>query len=195
MIRAVLPVLIILAVVFQLVTNREVQQPPGVLAPRAPIQTMLRDAQPILKDGYLITPLASFEVEARVLGAERYWFGRESDLSPVDLALGWGAMSSREVLDEIRILQGGRFYHWYARELPIPAHQITHQSANMHLIPATGEVAGELKSIRRGHLVRLEGYLVQINAQDGWTWRSSLTRADSGHGACEVVYVEGVTIL
>ena len=195
MIRAVIALLIILAAVFQLVTNREVQQPPGVLAPRAPIQTMLRDAQPILKDGYTIRPLASFDVEARVLGSERYRFGRESDLSPVDLALGWGAMSSQEVLDKISISQGGRFYHWRSQELPIPAHQITNQSANMHLIPATGEIAGELKRVRRGHLVRLEGYLVQINAQDGWTWRSSLTRADSGHGACEVIFVDRITIL
>ena len=35
----------------------------------------------------------------------------------------------------------------------------------------------------------LAGWLVQADASDGWRWRSSLSRDDSGAGACEVVYV------
>ena len=43
--------------------------------------------------------------------------------------------------------------------------------------------------MRKGDRVRIDGWLVQANAPDGWRWRSSLTRDDSGGGACEVVYV------
>ena len=31
--------------------------------------------------------------------------------------------------------------------------------------------------------------LVEVRGADGWTWRSSLSREDSGNGGCEVVYV------
>lgn len=168
----------------------EVRHGPGVLAPNAPVQTA-RGEVPLLRQGdYLIEPLARFEVEARVLGAKRYRRGRESELSPVDLALGWGPMSDEAVLDHLDISQSRRFYRWQARTLPIPRQEISRNSANMHLIPATDEVRAALLKVRPGEIVRFSGYLVQIRADDGWYWRSSLTRNDVGGGACEVVWVE-----
>jgi hypothetical protein len=46
-----------------------------------------------------------------------------------------------------------------------------------------------LKSVRTGQLVKLSGYLVEARAADGWSWRSSLTRDDTGPGACELVWL------
>ena len=43
--------------------------------------------------------------------------------------------------------------------------------------------------------VRIDGWLVEASASDGWRWRSSTTRDDTGGGACEVVYVCGITRL
>jgi hypothetical protein len=37
--------------------------------------------------------------------------------------------------------------------------------------------------------VRIDGWLIEANAPDGWRWRSSTTREDAGGGACEVIYV------
>ncbi len=195
MLKLVAALLIFGAIVSQFWTGREIRHPPGVIAPRDPVQHDLRNAQQISKDGYMITPLARFEVEARVLGAERYRMGRESDLSPVDLALGWGAMSSQPILDEINISQRNRFYFWNTREFPIPRRAIEIHSANMHLIPASDEIDRTLRSVRKGHVVRFEGYLVRVEASDGWHWQSSLTRKDTGAGACEVVYVEQLSFL
>jgi hypothetical protein len=36
--------------------------------------------------------------------------------------------------------------------------------------------------------------LVEVRNNKGWFWRSSLTRSDSGNGACEVVFVEAAEI-
>jgi hypothetical protein len=36
---------------------------------------------------------------------------------------------------------------------------------------------------------------VRADASDGWRWISSLKRTDIGAGACELVWVEGLTIL
>ena len=46
-----------------------------------------------------------------------------------------------------------------------------------------------------GDRVRVDGWLVQLDRPGGWRWRSSLTREDSGGGACEVVYVCSVSRL
>src|SRR6185369_12554143 len=76
-----------------------------------PQQNELAAPLPALeRGGYRIAPLQSFSLEARVLASERYRFGREADLSPIDLALGWGAMSDSAVLADFDITQSGRFY-------------------------------------------------------------------------------------
>jgi len=60
----------------------------------------------------------------------------------------------------------------------------------MHIIPANEQVEDELDNILVGEIILLEGQLVSIKADDGWKWKSSLSREDTGGGACEVVWVE-----
>jgi hypothetical protein len=170
--------------------SRPVTRGPGVLAAAPPQQNELAAPLPALeRAGYRITPLQSFSLEARVLASERYSFGREADLSPIDLALGWGAMSDSAVLADFDITQSGRFYYWHVQHFPIPRQEIETHSANMHMIAGTPAVERALKSVRVGQIVKLTGYLVEARAADGWTWRSSLTREDTGAGACELVWV------
>lgn len=169
----------------------EIRRPAGVAVSGPPVQRELRGPAPRLgKAGYEIAPLARFELEARVLGVERYRFDRGADLSPVDLALGWGRMSDTAVLGRISITQGNRAYSWWTSEFPIPRREIETSSANMHLVPANEIVAGRMNEVRRGHYVRLSGYLIEARAADGWRWRSSLTREDTGNGSCELIWVE-----
>ena len=139
-------------------------------------------------------PLAGFSVAARVLSREDYGRGREADFSPVDLALGWGRMRDETVLSKLEISQSGRFdgYRWSGPP-PIPPDDIVRSSANMHMVPSNVAVAAALDAVDAGDRVRIDGWLVQIDTSDGWRWRSSLTRDDSGAGACEVIYVCGVS--
>jgi len=181
---------------WKLWSEREISRPPGELVPNLPVQAAVEGgARALSKNGYQIEPLENLTLEARVLGAERYRFGREADLSPLDLALGWGPMSDSAVLKSIAISQGNRFYYWRVEEFPIPRREIETNSANMHMIPASAEVERQLASVRAGSLIRLEGYLVEVSADDGWRWRSSLTREDTGNGACELVWVERLEVL
>jgi len=173
-----------------------VRHGPGVVAVATPQQKNIGSPQSFEYKGYTVKPLATFAIEARILSKERYWMGREAELSPVDLALGWGSMSDETVLDQLDISQGGRFYYWRANSLPIPAGEISSHSANMHLIPADENVASVLKGrTREGDIVRFSGYLVSVVHPDGWRWKSSLTRNDTGAGACELVYVETLQVL
>ncbi len=165
--------------------------PPPVAAGAPPLQTDVpAGLMPIALQAATLTPLAGFSVQARVLSREDYHLGREADLSPTDLALGWGRMQDSAVLDRLDIEQGARWYSYRWRdEPPIPVAEIATSSANMHMIPADHAVARALSRIRRGDQVRVDGWLVRADASDGWHWQSSLTRNDTGNGACELVYV------
>jgi len=181
-------------VAFYFWANSEIPRPAGVLAPEEPYQREIYTSSIRKKNGYQIVPLASFDIRARVILSERYWFGREANLSPVDLILGWGAMSDSAVLKELNFSQGGRFYRWWANTPPVPREVIETHSANMHMIPANAEIARQLKSIRPGNMVHLKGFLVEVTSDEGWRWKSSLTRADTGAGACELVLVESLYV-
>lgn len=169
--------------------------PPRVARGAPPLQgNVPAGMQRVALRGATLQPLASFSVEARVLGREDYRLGREADFSPVDLALGWGRMRDDAVLAVLDISQSARWYRYRWRGAPpIPADEIARSSANMHMIPANDDVAAALHRIRRDDRVRIDGWLVQVDADDGWRWRSSLTRDDQGGGACELVYVCAVT--
>ncbi len=175
--------------------DRPIQQPPGILVSSLPQQESLGNNAPSFeKDQYRLKSLASFELEARVLGKENYRFDGGADLSPVDLALGWGPMSDSAVLEKIDIEQGHRWYSWNTESFPIPRREIETHSANMHMIPANQTVAKRLKSVRPGQIIKLQGHLVEARRNDGWRWKSSLTRKDTGNGACELIWVESLEL-
>lgn len=176
-------------------SGRPIARADGVIAPDDPVQVDFTSPQPAIafRDATL-HPLAKFSLTARVLARENYHFDAESDLSPTDLAFGWGRMSDSAVLKTINISQGGRFYYWSVRAFPIPEREIETHSANMHMLPANAMVAYQLKRVKVGDVVTLDGLLVEADKAGGWHWRSSLTRNDTGDGACEVVYVEDLSI-
>ena len=175
-------------------STRAVAHGPGVLAPDDPVQINRSNLAAFSAGDYQLTPAAEFSLQARVLSTTRYRTGREADLSPIDLALGWGPMSDSEVIDQLQITQGNRFYFYrWQNEPPIPPRDIVEHSANMHMIPASDEVRRQLQKVRVGQIVSISGYLVRIQAPDGWHWNSSMTRTDSGNGACELVWVEEIT--
>ncbi len=193
--RHIIFILIVLYGLWQGWSHRSVDHPPGQIAIAVPKQTSLSGNAPHFeKNGYDLTALARFDLTARTLGIERYRFDREADLSPMDVALGWGPMSDSAVLAQISIRQGGRFYYWSTPDLPVPRREIEVNSANMHLIPARREIGKKLDALRPGSIVTLRGYLVEAQAHDGWRWRSSLTREDTGNGACELFWVEEAEI-
>jgi len=162
---------------------------PGVRAAQIPVQQDIESPEVFRVDTYRITPLAEFRIRAKVLSRETYSMGRESDLSPIDLALGWGRMSDEQVLQSIAISQSGRWYRWRARDFPIPRREIETHSANMHIIPADETIADVIDEFPEGDIVELDGFLVRADADDGWRWVSSLTRDDTGARACELFYV------
>lgn len=154
-----------------------------------PLQVMLNGkVANIEKNGYSLTPLASFELVAKVLSTENYWMGRMADLSPTDLALGWGSMATEEMMKKVAITQSDRWFYWFVAQnfSPELGREISTHASNMHIIPATPAVEKALSAVQKGQIVYIKGFLVEANGSDGWKWRSSLSREDTGDGSCEL---------
>lgn len=175
--------------------NREITHPPGVLVSETPSQIALAQRAQVSLGEYSLTLRAAFNIRARVLSRENYSWSDGADLSPLDLALGWGVMSDQAVLDRIRITQGSRWYYTrYEYPAPVSDQQIIRHSGNMHMIPANDWVEDTLSELRSGDLIQARGFLVDADRPDGFRWRTSLTRDDTGNGSCELFYVEQVYI-
>jgi hypothetical protein len=166
--------------------------PPGYEDPAQPLQT---DAHgllgPLRVQGARIEPLAGLSLQARVLHREDYVFGEESRYSPTDLALGWGPMAAPGMARRLNITQGSRWYRysWDQRGPPLPPAEVLRNSTNMHMVPADRGVARALSLVRPDETVRVDGWLIRIQQDDGWRWNSSTSRDDSGEGACELILV------
>lgn len=188
--------LVLVASVAYFVYDRAAERRVLKSGPVAEIPSQSSHGGPTLqRDGYTIEPLASYEVRGRVLSIERYRMGREADLSPLDFALGWGPMSDAAVIDRLSISQSGRWYHYrWEGSPPIEPSVMAKSSANTHLVPADDLVKKRLLNVRKGAVVKLSGYLINVRHNDGWTWRSSLSRDDTGGGSCELMWVTDVHV-
>ena len=104
-------------------------------------------------------------------------------------------MSDQAVLDRMKISQSSR---WYRARWDFPAplseQQFIANSSNMHMIPARKDIGRSLKELRSGDVITLRGYLVDVDHDSGWRWRTSMSRTDTGSGACEIVYVESLVV-
>ena len=174
--------------------SKPIEHPPGILVAERPVQVDLQPSMFMLDD-YQLTRKASFEIRARVLSKEPYYLNRTADLAPIDLALGWSVMSDSAVLDQIEISQSARWYRTkYELPPPVSDQQIISNSSNMHMIPARKNIERSLKKLREGDIVLIRGFLVDVDHDSGWHWRSSMSRTDTGDGACELVYVESLSV-
>lgn len=168
--------------------------PPGVTAPDQPKQTDVNNKKEWTIDEFNFEALAEYYIKARVLSRNNFSLGKESELSPFDLALGWGPMSDQSVIDKIDISQRNRWYNWRSDGLPIPKRDVILNSANVHIIPKNEIVEGKFDKVYKGSLIEMNGYLVKVTSTNGWHWISSLKRDDTGGGSCELLWVEEIKV-
>jgi len=179
--------------IYKLYSVREIAHAPGVLVASDPEQSNIESATVIERGEFRLRPRAEFTATVRVLRREEYSFDPLAKLMPTDFAVGWGPMSDTAVLADIEISQGNRFYYWRTENWPIDRADIERHSANWHVIPENAAVGQVLERLRRGSVVQLRGRLVDIEGGEGGM-RTSLSRNDTGAGACEILLVESATI-
>jgi hypothetical protein len=172
-----------------------------------PIQADYSQPDPIVlnRDGnaYALTPVAKYTISGRIVSQRRYrpgWdYGLAAELSPVDFAMTWGDLAKPESDQYIRYDHGQRFMHYYydPGKVPFTQQYMIEHSSNTHLIPATPNIDRVIKTVKKNEIAVLDGYLVNMRSlqkQSVYTWSTSLTRKDTGGGACELMYVTEIRI-
>ncbi len=193
--RRLLYLCVLVAVIWGLVSwvkGPSIHTAPGVLVSEEPLQEGYNPQLVAQIKDYRVTAVATYTIRARVLHTKHYWVDG-GDLVPYDVALGWGRMSDQSVLDHLEISQGNRFFFYQWREAPpIPQREIECHASNNHLIAANSDVARVISGLYPGEIVTMKGYLVNVTGPDGFHWETSLSRTDTGNGACELFYVVGI---
>ncbi|MBE0570075.1 MAG: hypothetical protein IH618_00905 [Ignavibacteriaceae bacterium] len=186
--------ILIVVLIYFFYPETVVTYPAGITAPDQPKQTSISVIKKWELDEFYFNALAEYQIKARVLSRNNFSIGKESEISPFDLALGWGPMSDQSVIDKIDISQSNRWYRWRADVLPIPAREISLNSANVHIIPKNETIKDKFDDVYSGSLIEMKGYLVEITTADGWRWKSSLKRDDTAGGSCELFWVEDLLV-
>jgi hypothetical protein len=170
-----------------------------------PEQVLLTGERPIELEArghrVLLTPRATYRITGYAVDTSRALLDQWDFVLPMDLALAWGPVADPAVLGHMKFHLSGRYVSWWhdGRGAGPAQPVIESHVANHHLVPASDEVARELKRIRTGDLVTLRGRLVDVEIQDpagrtAFRSRTSLTRDDVGSGACEQMWVEAVEV-
>lgn len=169
-----------------------------VADPVLPEPVQIDHAEAPVADG--MVGLATFSGRVLVLSRRDYPTSRDdalSAVSPTDLAVAWGSSARADVRDVVELHQVNRRYAWRVRSSEMARPEVrafTRHSGNWHMIPATPEVAEQLRRVAKGDVVRIEGELVQVRFDNGVYYRSSTTRDDEGDGACEVIRATSIVI-
>lgn len=168
---------------------------PGSLLKKEPKQT-LRPGIPFELKGFTVYPLASYEVDGLVLAFKQYEPNGQFDrLSPFDVGIGWGPMSSKDAAAKFNFSHNARFLKWSTRHTDLPYKDYKECIANVHVIPANAEVEATLSTLKKDDLVSMKGKLVSVTDEHGRYWMTSMRRSDTGAGACEMLYATSVHII
>lgn len=167
-----------------------------------PVQEDLMEVDMITLQGkegeIFLSPMATYSVSAEVVSAKDYSDDWQAEFEPTDLALAWGDLAKPEYQEGITYTQSGRWYYYnYDSSFKSDGTYVTEHSSNHHVIPANDTIKKAVQKIKQGQKVKIDGYLVDVRyaiSTGEFTQTSSLSRADTGDGACEIIYVKKIQV-
>jgi hypothetical protein len=114
---------------------------------------------------------------------------------PVDLLLTWGNLSNPEVDQWMSWAQSGRAARFHQSENgPFTENYMISHATNVHVIPATETLETAVMELTPDEDVLLAGLLVDVESTSQGILFTSLTRTDTGQGACEILYLERLVV-
>lgn len=148
--------------------------------------------QTIGKHRIFLFAQASYQLSGVLVSKRNYRRGPIDKLSPWDYAVVWGRVP--DSFPHIKFKQVVRFCLFrFKSGAPVDTKYVGEHFSNHHLIPANANIRRALRQGKKGMKVRLDGFLVNVEAyQDNrlyTSWKSSMSRTDTGNGACEIIYV------
>ncbi len=165
----------------------------------------------VIKDGYLyeITPLYKYEISALVVNRfdyTKFSLRKYDHIIPLDLCLMWGENLKNDFFRDksLTFRQDSRFCQFIYLGKDHSAN--LNQFSNNHLVILDNSLQKKAMEIYEGDQVKIKGKLIKLNIKniDGKKEKydikegymtSSVSRNDTGNGACEVILVETIDIL
>lgn len=154
---------------------------------------------------YGVNPLADYELWGMVVSHNdiKKWYNMYHDENSVnikDLCVVWGENISSGIYQKMKFKNGE--FTCYADWGNADKEEIrkfrNNNLSNNHLVASKEEVREIIREIRVGDQIHLKGILSRygkIGIPEKYYRGSSLTRDDTGSGACETVFVEEMEIL
>jgi hypothetical protein len=152
---------------------------------------------------YTITPRATYAISGLVVSQHRgdalFNMYHKADPGNVeDVCVVWGEAIANGSYRKVTY-ESGEFTCYYSWSGILSPPFNPEKMANNHLIPANDTVAHQIRGIRPGDQIRMNGLLVDYRVSSGgrdvFTRQTSLTRKDTGNGACEIVYVTDMHVI
>jgi len=155
---------------------------------------------------YRIAPVARYDITGLVVSrhdsdAWYDWIHTEwnDHVNIADLCVVWGENVRRDAYRRASYTHTQWECWWSTRESD-PAHAFDGAAmSNNHIVTNEPSIAHVMRDIHVGDEVRFRGYLIDYTTfKDGapqGTRKTSVVRTDEGEGACEVVWVQELTVL
>ncbi|MBN2189816.1 MAG: hypothetical protein JW728_01220 [Candidatus Aureabacteria bacterium] len=150
---------------------------------------------------YTIRPLYDYRLYGMIVSQHRsssWWdyYHRvwKDTLNIKDIGVLWGSNLKNEVYKEMKFKSGSWTLYWYYPNAEVRSRFNETHGSNNHLLATDGAVIDAINKARTGDQVYFEGCLAEYS-YPGWSRGTSVSRNDTGSGACEVVFVTKFEIL
>lgn len=167
---------------------------PGITAPDAPTTSRITWEKPFPFKDYTIVPIKKVEGTVRVLKHKRYFFDSKSDYSPADVLVGWGDLSDERNLDHLHFTANNRVSDIEYSRPPLPINQLYQQTALWHLVPSNQEIEKEIKHMREGNILSIAGFIVNIESEIEFGWRSDTINKGGNQHPNTIVWVTEIKV-
>ncbi len=172
-----------------------IKRGPGIAAEFAPEYVETFGEESIQFDGNTFEPFREVSAEVRLVEKKRYFFDSMADFSAYDILVSWGETSDQKNLDYLGFKLKDRSFRYKKTRLPLKEEKIDKQTNLWHLVPATEEVSDQIFNLREGHIITLEGYVVDVTTKNGMTWTSvssnnQITKSGNKH---EIILVTSLS--
>lgn len=171
-----------------------VKHGPGITAKEEPVISRLTWQEPFSFKGATFTPKKLIKGEVRVVKRKRYLFDAMSKYAPVDILAGWNQLSDQRNLDYIFFNLDNRDYDIELSRPPLDLNVIYGETALWHLIPSTSEIDEKLKNLRNGHIIKIDGLLVDLSDDTSFDYKTSTSISNTRNTRGFAIWVEGLQV-
>ncbi|WP_375214408.1 hypothetical protein [Aquabacterium sp.] len=170
---------------------------------RDPDQSEVREAPFDVEQGgvrYRVEPLYRYRLQGLVVSRRAHdgdsmLHGRWNDhLNVADVCVVWGHNTGIDL--QAFEFWSGQFTCFFRTDDPAAwrSFDLT-RMANNHLLSDDDYLRERIAAVRVGDQIEFEGYLARYSNDSGFERGTSVTRTDTGNGACETVYVTRFRVL